>query len=403
MDSASKLIPARVGIIGGGLAGPVIATLLKLKGYNPVIFERRETVAEGGIGIGVQRNGLEVLQRIPGLVESLPGLPLDYFHFYSVVPEDKCVLAELDGPKRRREAAGGLGTIGMRRSALQGVLVAAAERTGVPIRWRHRLSTLEQREADVLLTFGDGTQEPVGFVVGCDGLHSDTRKALFGEQPANYTGLAQTGGYSPMPAHLRGTSTAMTVFGDGAHLFAIPVDEDGMGWAITTREAEAKEMWRTMDADAAEAFKQTSPVAHWDYGVGELVQNATMVTKYGLYDRPELPAWHKGRVVLIGDAAHPTSPFLGQGANQAFEDAALLVDLLEQHCPGARGLDTAALDIVFRELAAARVPRTSELVRRSREHGESRVVHGAEACIARNNSYRKLLADETLMRQRFGA
>ncbi|EKM53944.1 uncharacterized protein PHACADRAFT_145467 [Phanerochaete carnosa HHB-10118-sp] len=396
------MAPARVGIIGGGIAGPVVAALLKLKGYEPAIFERLDTISEGGIGIGVQRNGLAVLHRIPGLAESLGGKALDYFHFYSVLPEDKGVLAELDSPKRSREAAG-YGTIGLRRSELQRGLVRGAESTGVEIKWNHHLDSLEQTEDGVLLKFTNGAEETVSFVVGCDGLHSDTRRSLFGEQPADFTGLSQTGGYAPMPESFRGKSMAINVYGDGAHLIAIPIDDESMGWAITEREPEAKETWRAMDAAAAEEFKKNSPVAQWDYGAGEIVRNATTVTKYGLYDRPELQTWHQGRVVLIGDAAHPTSPHLGQGANQSMEDAGMLVDLLEKHSPGGEPPLTSVLDTVFTELEAARIPRTSQLVKRAREQGETRVVHGVQACIDRNNWYRKLLSDETLLRQRFGA
>lgn len=394
--------PTRVGVIGAGIAGPVVASLLKLKGFEPLIFERNPAVSQGGIGIGIQPNGQNILARIPGLVESLPGRAIDYFNFYSVLPEDKGVLAELDGPKRRREAMGGRGALGMRRSDLQRTLVATTERLGVPIRWGHHLTALEQREQDVLLTFSNGAQETVSFVVGCDGLHSDTRKALFGEQPADYTGLVQVGGYAPAPARFEGRSVAMNVLGDGMHMIAIPVDETTMGFAITMREPETKETWRAMDADVAEEFKRSTPVAQWDYGAGEIIQNATGLIKYGLYDRPELATWHKGRVVLIGDAAHPTSPHLGQGANQSLEDAGLLVDLLAEHCSALGTPATRALEVAFTQLETVRIPRTAELVKKARAQGETRVVHGTQACMDRNNWYRKLLSDEALMRERFG-
>lgn len=136
------------------------------------------------------RNGLAVLHRIPGLVESLRGTPLDHFHFYSVLPEDKGILAELDSPKRSREATGS-SAICFRRSEIQRGLVRGAESTDVEIKWGHHLSSLEQTEDGVLLKFANGTEETVSFVIGCDGLHSDTRKSLFGEQPADFTGLAQ--------------------------------------------------------------------------------------------------------------------------------------------------------------------------------------------------------------------
>ncbi|GJE95025.1 FAD/NAD(P)-binding domain-containing protein [Phanerochaete sordida] len=410
----------KVGIIGGGIVGPVIATLLKQQGYEPIIFERNDSVPEGGIGIGIQTNGLAVLQRIPGLIDTLGGRYLDYFNFYSVLPEDPGLLGALDAPKKRREATGA-GTLGVRRSALQHALVAAAARAGVDVRWGHHLTALAQYNGEVVLTFANGARETVAFAVGCDGLHSDTRKALFGEERADYTGLCQIGGYAPMPASFEGKSMAMNVFGDGAHMITVPVGADTVGWAVTTREAEAKETWRAMDAAAADAFKNNSPMAQWGYGAGEIVRNAQTLTKYGLYDRPELPTWHAGRVVLIGDAAHPTSPHLGQGANQAFEDAALLADLLAQHNPpptASPSLSTPStpsspssapppnpptptLEAAFAALEGARIPRTAALVKKAREQGETRVVHGVPACLARNQWYRELLGDEAALRARF--
>ena len=96
---------------------------------------------------------------------------------------------------------------------------------------------------------------------------------------------------------------------------------------LTVREPESKETWRAIDAATADEFKR-SEYSKWDYGAGEAIRNSTRVLRvspqapgnhparlvadlflqYGLYDRPELSCWHKGRVVLIGDAAHPTSP-----------------------------------------------------------------------------------------------
>ncbi|KIP01899.1 hypothetical protein PHLGIDRAFT_96569 [Phlebiopsis gigantea 11061_1 CR5-6] len=393
----------RVGVIGAGIAGPLLAMLLKQKGYEPVVFERNPAPSEAGIGIGVQPNGIRVIESVPGLFETIKGRHLDEFHFFSVIPEDTSVLAELQHPKKMREATG-RGTFGIRRSELQKAMVAHAETLGIEFKWSHKLETLEQAEDSVTVTFANGAQETFSFVVGCDGLHSNTRICLFGEQPADYTGLIQVGGYGPSPAPLKakGNHTAMNVFGDGVHMIAVPIDEDTMGFAVTMREPEAKETWRAMDEAGVAEFKK-SAVSEWPYGAGEIVKNGWNVTKYGLYDRPELKTWHQGRVVLIGDAAHPTSPHLGQGANQSFEDAGLLVELLEKYNPTAEAPLTATLQEAFVELEKERIPRTAELVKRARAQGETRVVHGTEACVKRNNWYREILSNEQLLRQRFGA
>jgi len=114
-----------------------------------------------------------------------------------------------------------------------------------------------------------------------------------------------------------------------------------------------------------------------------------------LYDRPELSTWHKGRVVLVGDAAHPTSPHLGQGANQAFEDIYHLVRLLVQHNPSAGVPSTSLLSKIFTEFENLRIQRTSELVKKARAQGESRVVDGVDACKERNDRLRAAWQDQS--------
>ncbi|KAJ7876599.1 hypothetical protein B0H13DRAFT_2548692, partial [Mycena leptocephala] len=112
---------------------------------------------------------------------------------------------------------------------------------------------------------------------------------------------------------------------------------------------------------------------------GRSIRNAEKITKYGLYDRPELKSWHVGRVVLIGDAAHPTSPHLGQGANQAFEDVDNLVRLLIEHHPAPdTEPSSVALSTIFTQFEAKRMERTATLVKDARKEGELRVVEGIE-------------------------
>lgn len=136
----------------------------------------------------VQQGGHEVLAKIPGLVEHLHGWPRDEWHFYSVVEGDKGLLGTSDSEGKVRERKG-LGTICVRRPLLQQRLVEFAEKAGVPFKWGYKLESLQQDDESVTVSFANGTQETFSFVVGCDGLHSNTRGCLFGEHPATYVGL----------------------------------------------------------------------------------------------------------------------------------------------------------------------------------------------------------------------
>jgi len=148
-----------------------------------------------------------------------------------------------------------------------------------------------------------------------------------------------------------------------------------------------------MDEERQQATR-AGPFSKWGHGAGELVASAEKIIKYGLYDRPQLETWHKGRVGLLGDAAHPTSPHLGQGANQAFEDIYHFVRLLTQQNSSAGSPSTEVLSTIFGELEETRIVRTAELVRKARIQGDNRVLQGVPGCKARNNAIRGMFQDE---------
>lgn len=111
-------------------------------------------------------------------------------------------------------------------------------------------------------------------------------------------------------------------YGDGVHFISYPISPTRTSWAITQREAkETAETWRPYSSSElpGQQGKLADLLSGWDTNVLELVNSAERIIKFGLFDREELDAhdWYSKRCVLVGDAAHPTSPHLGQGANQA--------------------------------------------------------------------------------------
>ena len=130
--------------------------------------------------------------RIPGLLEYITGFPREYWEFYSVIPEDKGLLGGMKLP-RSPEAPDRPGALAVRRHILQQELNDFAQKMGIAVKWGYELQSLSQDDEGVTLKFANGEEARSDFVVGCDGLHSATRRELFGEQPADYTGLVTVG------------------------------------------------------------------------------------------------------------------------------------------------------------------------------------------------------------------
>lgn len=387
----------RVIIVGAGIAGPVLAVFLKTRGYDPVIYERLPGPGEGGLGFTLQPNGIRVLSLIPELLEQIPGHSPDRMIHCSCLGGVEDILVDNDISPATMRARFGFPVIGVRRPEFQQLLIDTAEKHGVEIKWSHQAKKFEQSEDAVDVTFANGTKDTASFVVGCDGLHSNTRIALFGKEKADFTGMVRVGGVSPTPPALQGSLALVNNYGDGRHMIAYPVSEDRYSWAVTTRGPKAKEDWRTQNAEQQNEIRK-GPLSAWGFGAGDLVKTGQKIVKYGLYDRPELESWFKGRIVLLGDAAHPTSPHLAQGANQAFEDIYHFVRLLGKHNPSADQLSTECLLRVFTDYQDLRLLRTSELVRGARRQGEIRVVEGVDACRARDEAIRAGLNNDAARR-----
>ncbi|KIK98665.1 hypothetical protein PAXRUDRAFT_133752, partial [Paxillus rubicundulus Ve08.2h10] len=386
---------SKVIIVGAGIAGPVLAIFLKMKGYAPIIYERLPGPTESGLSFMLQPNGLRVLSLIPGLVEKIPGQPphgqihcssLDGFEEV-LVDEDFSTMTQLFG----------FPLIGARRPEFHRLLIETAQQYGIDVVWGHQAIDFEQGDGEVHVKFANETSDTASFVVGCDGLHSDTRTALFGRENADFTGLVQFGGLSPSPPALQGKYAFVNNYGNGKHMVAYPVSPDSYSWAVTLPEPEAKEEWRSQNTKEQDEIRRGS-LSDWGFGAGELVRTGVKIVKYGLYDRPELESWFRGRVVLLGDAAHPTSPHLGQGANQALEDIYHLVRLLKKHNPSASQPSTTTLEQVFQEYQGLRIPVTTKLVKEARKRGEVRVVSGVEACKRRNELVKAAFSDGGLMK-----
>ncbi|KAG8870958.1 hypothetical protein FRB97_009219, partial [Tulasnella sp. 331] len=386
----------RIIIIGCGIAGPALACMLRKQGYEPVIYEKikAQTAASGASpSLMPQINGLNVINIIsPRLIEGLTatpaiaGKPIAQALFKSQLSGE--VLLQSDALSQY-----------LKTLSIDG-------QTTLSLQIGKELTMIQQDESStsVTATFADSTLANRSLLIGCDGVHSATRAALFGKEPATYTDLMHTAGSSlthPSLASPNNPATFVNVFGDGAHVVAYPISNTHTSWAITTREAESRETWRAMGEEQQDAFCRDALYKDWRNSVNELVEVPERVIKHRVYDGPELAKWHQSGVVLLGDAAHPASPvntrftnclratilphhsfyYLGQGTNQAFEDIYHFDHILAGYIPppAMTPASTALLDIIFTEYETLRIARTSSMAKAARAQGDMRVLLGEEA------------------------
>lgn len=280
---------------------------------------------------------------------------------------------------------------GVKRAALNLTLKDALEAANISVHEGWKLKDIIEGEDSVTAVSESNEKIKGSFLIGCDGIKAVSRLIILknhgvDQEEASYTGLTQTAGMSPKPSLLTSRQVMLNVYGPDAHFICYPISPTTISWAITQRNLNAaQETWKISSTSELNAYrKQLLDIFQdWCSPVPELIQQAERIIKYGLYDRPQLEPnqWYSkhGRSVLTGDAAHPTSPHLGQGANQALEDCYHLSQLLPNiSIDDEIKISTSDLQIIFETFARKRQPRTAALVKGARIQGDIRVCDRSE-------------------------
>lgn len=291
---------------------------------------------------------------------------------------------------------------GVKRTALNLALKDALKAANILVHEGWKLKDITQGEDSVTAVSESNEKVTGSFLIGCDGIKAVSRSVILKshgieEEEASYTGLTQTAGISPTPHSLISRQTMLNIYGPGAHFICYPVSSTNTSWAITQRNLNAaQETWKMILPSDLHIYRTQllDQFKDWCSPVRELIEKADRIIKYGLYDRPQLEPeqWYSkiGRCVLIGDSAHPTSPHLGQGANQALEDCYHLSQLLpDLSANNETIISTSHLQNIFKDFAMKRQPRTAALVKGARLQGDIRVCDGdLEACTKRDDFIR---------------
>lgn len=313
-------VVSRVLVIGGGIGGLVAARALRLRGIAVDLVEKEPQWTVYGVGIIQPNNFLREMDRV-GLAQDC----LDNgsaFNGWRVHDAQGNVLFDPPGP---RDAAPHLpANNGITRPRLHDVLIKGAADMGADIRLGTTVTAWEEDGAGVDVTFSDGSARRYDLVIGYEGAFSPTRRQLFGDDYAPHFNGQGCWRYNfPRPAEM---DTGMVFFGPDTKVGLVPLSPTLMYMFIVTAEKDGT--WYDGPTVAEEMRNRLT-------GYGGLVARLRdqITDPAAVVYRPMLTMlvdkpWHKGRVLLAGDAVHTTTPHLAQGAAMAVEDAVLLGELL---------------------------------------------------------------------------
>jgi FAD-dependent urate hydroxylase len=316
-------------IIGGGIAGPVTAMALQRAGIDAVVYEAYAESAGLDVGayLTIAVNGLDALRTIDAHRPVLDaGFPSRTIEFFSGIGK------HLGSVPIGGTLPDGTVTHTVKRADLYGAIHGEAARRGIRIEYQKRLVMAESAlSGGVLAHFADGTQDTGDLLIGADGIHSVTRRIIDPAAPRpHYTGLGNIGGFTRAASIDAPPGTYNMVFGKRA-FFGYTVSPSGEIWWFANppsqRELSREELAATTTAQwkqrLLDLFSDDAPPA-------AAIVRATTEELLGTnqYDMPSAPTWHRGSMIIIGDAAHAVSPSSGQGASMACEDAVVLAKCL---------------------------------------------------------------------------
>ncbi len=357
-------------IVGGGIGGLAAAIGLRRAGWEVRVLEKATTLGEVGAGISIWANGLSALDRL-GLAGAVLAAGIADGDGWIRDRRGRPLLEVGSASLRRRYDQ--LGVV-LYRPDLQKLLLDAVGRDVV--RLGAALQDVVDEGGRVTAVLADGGSEEGDVLVGADGLHSVVRARLHGAEPPRYAGYTAWRAVLPAPAVALRPGES---WGHGARFGHAPVPGDRV-YLYATKNAREGE--HAPDGERSELLRT---FGGWHDPIPALLESVREedLLRNDIYDRAPLRSWGAGRVTLLGDAAHPMTPNLGQGACQALEDAVVLARSLA----GGEATGNA-----LRRYEAVRAARANAFVVRSRRAGQMGQWSNRVAVRVRDFTARRLLA-----------
>ncbi|MFG2651466.1 FAD-dependent oxidoreductase [Streptomyces sp. NPDC048436] len=347
--------PRTVLVIGGGASGNAVTVLLRRAGIAVDLVEARDDWnATAGSGITLQGNALRVLREL-GVWDRVKESGFG-FGSVGITAPDGTVLHVADDVRTGGDDLPA--TVGMRRPRLQQILIDAVRASGASVRLGVRAESLHQDGDGVDVRFTDGTEARYDLVIGADGIGSATRAAIGITDRPEPTGMAI---WRIATARPEGVVRTDLAYGGPAYIAGYCPTSDTTLYAYVV---EANRDRASIPADSY-ADEMSRLAKHYGGFWPEITAHITDPAKvnYTWFDRMLVEgSWHRGRVVLIGDAAHCCPPTLAQGAALSLEDALVLAELLT----GADTWDDALLQAYYER----RIARVRPVVKASVQIGQ---------------------------------
>jgi salicylate hydroxylase len=348
----------KIAIIGGGIGGLTAAQALVRRGFELDVYESTPELKEIGAGVALGPNAMKALR---ALDLEQPVREVGWESEYGLLRNWKTgrVISRSPGREFLKRQYGATGCT-VHRADLLDVLAAAVPDSMVHL--GNRCVGVTTTDTVASARFTDGSEIEADVVIGADGIHSAVRASLFGPDAPRFTGKICWRCLVPVDAVPGGLPSTDAVTWLGPHgaivVYLVRRGELVNVVAHYDNDTWTEESW-IREVDRSEVIENYSG---WHESLTRLFSASDKHYKWALYDRDPLKQWTKGRATILGDAAHPMLPYLGQGACQAMEDGVVLAMALDQMADDPTG----ALKMYER----VRLPRASRVVLYARERGE---------------------------------
>jgi salicylate hydroxylase/6-hydroxynicotinate 3-monooxygenase len=339
-----------IAIVGAGMGGLAVAATLRRVGFAPQVYEQAPGFARIGAGIQMMPNSMKVLRGI-GVEERLRRVAFAPYSHLNRVGDTGEVVRELPMP----ESLYGAPYLCMHRADLHEALASAVPADSIQL--DKKLVGLDQAAGQVTLRFADGTRATADAVIGADGVHSLVRDLIIGPDAPIHKGriayravfpTALMGGKDIGPSRTKwwGSDRHIVIYyttrakSEIYFVTSVPEPADWLTRESWSAKGDVKELRQAYDSFHAD--------------VRDVLAACPDCHKWAILEREPLPRWSEGRIVLLGDACHPMTPYMAQGAATSIEDAAILARCLD----AVEGED---IEGAFKRYEAHRKPRTSRI------------------------------------------